>query len=328
MKEMTSSLEDYNLSKMKRLGVLLKDNTSLLILFLLVILGALTTEDFFTWSNITNLFNRISINGIMAVGFTLTFLVGGFDLSIGSTLSLAAVLCVGIEKGTGSPLMGWTIAILAGAGIGVLNGFLMKLTRGESGEAFLITLGTSLVGTSLALTYCKGYDLYGTGAPWYKALGQGTVGGFPVAALLWIGIMIVIQIIVKKTKLGRNMLYSGANKKSAYLAGIDVNKMKIIAFAIAGIMAAIAGIVMTARTTAASPRSGAGADFDAAIACMIGGNSLIDGKGGMVQVFIGVLIYGLITNILNLAGVASVVQYIIKGLVLLFAISLDKLKRR
>jgi ribose/xylose/arabinose/galactoside ABC-type transport system permease subunit len=104
--------------------------------------------------------------------------------------------------------------------------------------------------------------------------------------------------------------------------------MKLIGFTIAGLMAAVAAIIMTSRTTAASPYSGNGADFDAAIASIVGGNSLVGGKGGMVQVLIGVMIYGLITNILNLTGVDSVVQYIVKGAVLLLAICLDKLKRR
>ena len=306
-----------------------RDNTNLLVLFAMVVTGSIMTEHFFTVSNLMNLFNRVSINGIMAVGFTLTFLVGGFDLSIGATLSLAAVLCISVETATGVPLYGYITAISVGAAMGLFNGILMKITRGESGEAFLITLGTSLVGTSLAMTYSKGLDVYGTGAPWYKFVGQGRIGGLlPVATFIWFVIMIIVQILIKRTKLGKHMLITGANKHAAYLSGINVGRMKIIAFTCAGMLAAIAGIVMAARTTAASPRSGTGADFDAAIATIIGGNSLIDGKGGMVQVFIGVLIYGLITNILNLMAIESHVQFIIKGLVLLLAICLDKLKER
>jgi ribose/xylose/arabinose/galactoside ABC-type transport system permease subunit len=305
-----------------------RDNTNLLILLAMIIAGAVMTENFFSWGNILNLFNRVSINGIMAVGFTIVFIVGGFDLSIGATLSLAGILCIGVEKASGSTAIGMLAAIGAGAGMGLLNGFLMRLTRGEAGEAFLITLGTSLVGTSLALTFCNGHDLYGNSAPWYKLLGQGRILGLPAASLLWIGIMIVSQIIIKRTVFGKQMFLCGANKQAAFLAGVNIGRMKVIAFTAAGILAAVAGIVMTARTTAASPRSGTGADFDAAIATIIGGNSLIDGKGGMVQVFIGVLIYGLITNILNLMGVDSTVQYIVKGAVLLLAICLDKLKRR
>ncbi|MDR0720200.1 MAG: ABC transporter permease [Treponema sp.] len=312
----------------KKIVLWIRDNTNLLILLGMIAAGAVITENFFTLSNIMNLFNRVSINGIMAIGFTLTFLAGGFDLSIGSSLSLAAVLCIGVEKATGTPVMGFLAALAAGAGMGLLNGILMKLTRGEAGEAFLITLGTSLVGTSLALTYCNGLDIYGTTHPWYKLLGQGRIGGFPAASLLWILIMVIIQIVLKRTVAGRHLLLTGANKHAAFLAGINIGKIKIIAFTLAGCLAAVAGIVMVARTTAASPRSGSGADFDAAIATIIGGNSIIDGKGGMVQVFIGVLIYGLITNILNLMGVESHVQYIVKGAVLLFAICLDKLKKR
>jgi ribose transport system permease protein len=306
----------------------MRDNTNLLILLVMIIVGALTANNFFTLGNIMNLFNRVSVNGIMAVGFTITFLAGGFDLSIGSTLSLAAVLVIGIEKSSGSPYVAFLAALAAGLGIGLLNGLLMKLTRGEAGEAFLITLGTGLVGTALALMYCGGLDLYGTAHPWYKALGQGHVLGVPAAAALWVLIMVIVQIVFKRTIAGRNLMLTGANKYAAYLAGIDVNRIKVIAFTMAGMLAAVAGIVVVARTTAASPRSGSGADFDAAVATMIGGNSLIDGKGGMVQVFIGVLIYGLITNILNLMTVPTQVQYIVKGAVLLIALCLDKLKKR
>jgi ribose/xylose/arabinose/galactoside ABC-type transport system permease subunit len=312
----------------KEIGSWAQDNTNLLMLFVMVLLGAILTSGFFTWTNLANLLSRISINGVMAAGFTLTLLVGGFDLSIGATLSLAAVLCVGIENSTGSAFLGMAAAIGAGTAMGLLNGLLMKITRGETGEAFLITLGTSMVATSAALTYCNGYDLYGVKAEWYQAIGQGSFLGIPIAAIIWIVIMVILQVVIKKTMFGRQMLLSGANKKSAFLAGVNINQKKVIAFMLAGVFAAIAGIIMTSRTTAASPRSGNGGDFDAAIASIIGGNSLVGGKGGMVQVFIGVVIYGLITNILNLMGVDSVVQYIVKGAVLLLAICLDNLKRR
>ena len=314
--------------KWKRLGGWARDNTNLLILIALIIAGALLSENFFTWTNLMNLLRRVSVNGVMAVGFTLTLLVGGFDLSIGATLSMCAVLCVGIEKSSGSAALGMLVAVGAGAAMGMLNGSLMMLTRGGSGEAFLITLATSMVGTAIALTYCSGLDIYGVSAPWYQAIGQGNVGTFPIAAIIWIVIMVIVQVIIKKTAFGRRMLLSGANKKSAFLAGVDVNWMKFVGFTAAGLMAAIAAIIMTSRTTAASPYSGNGADFDAAIASIVGGNSLIGGKGGMVQVVIGVLIYGLITNILNLIGVESVVQFIVKGGILLLAICLDQLKRR
>ncbi len=321
-------MSDAKESKWARIGGWSRDHTNLLLLITLIIAGALLSENFFSWTNLMNLMRRISVNGVMAIGFTMTLLVGGFDLSIGATLSMCAVLCVGIEKSSGSAALGMTVAICAGLAMGAFNGILMMITRGGSGEAFLITLATGMVGTAIALTYCSGLDIYGVNADWYKAIGQGNVASFPIAAIIWIVLMVIMQVIIKKTQFGRRMILSGANKKSAFLVGIDVNGMKLFGFTIAGLMAAFAAIIMTSRTTAASPYSGNGADFDAAIASIVGGNSLVGGKGGMVQVLIGVMIYGLITNILNLTGVDSVVQYIVKGLILLLAICLDKLNRR
>jgi len=313
---------------LKRIGEWSRDNTNLILLIVMVLVGALMSSNFFIWSNLMNLLRRITVNGVMAIGFTMTLLVGGFDLSIGSTLSLCAVLCVGFENNHGSAAFAMLVALAAGCGMGLLNGFLMKLTRGGSGEAFLITLATSMVAGSLATTYCKGFDLYGVHAAWYQAIGQKSISGFPICAIIWIVLLVAFQIIIKKTTFGRKLLLCGANKESAYLSGVDVGAMKIIAFTIAGAMAALAAIIMTSRTTGASPNSGSGGDFDAAIASIIGGNSLVGGHGGMVQVLIGTVIYGLITNILNLVGVESVVQYIVKGCVLLLAICLDNLKKR
>lgn len=320
-------------SPLSRIGGWVTNNINLVFLIVMTLVGCLASENFFRWDNLMNLFRRITVNGIMAVGFTMTLLVGGFDLSIGSTMSLCAVLLIGIGNSTQSFPLALLVCIGAGLAMGLLNGLLMKLTRGGSGEAFLITLATGMVAASLAKHYCNGSELYykfqsGVGAGLFEKLGQGSILTIPICSIVWIVIMIIFQIIIKKTRLGRHILLTGANKNSAYLSGIDVGALKVMAFAIAGFMSAVAAVIMTSRTTGASPNSGAGGDFDAAIASIIGGNSLVGGKGGMVQVLIGAIIYGLITNILNLMGVASVVQYIVKGCVLLLAINLDNLKKR
>ena len=305
-----------------------RDNTSLVLLIVMIFLGIFTTEGFFTVDNLLNLFRRITVNGIMAVGFTMTLLVNGFDLSIGHTMSLAAVLCVGLEKSTGSAEIALAAALGAGLAMGLLNGLFMKLTRGGSGEAFLITLATGLIANALATWYCNGSELYGVEAEWYQAIGQDSILGIPICVIIWFVLMGVMQILIKKTMFGKKLLYTGANKKSAFLSGIDVGNMKVIAFSIAGVCAALAAIVMSSRTTGASPNSGVNGDFDAAIASIVGGNALYGGHGGMVQVLIGTVIYGLITNILNLLGVESEVQFIVKGIILLLAICLDHMKRR
>ncbi|MBQ3425470.1 MAG: ABC transporter permease [Clostridia bacterium] len=305
-----------------------RNNTNLILLLVMILIGACASRAFFSRDNLMNVFRRITVNGIMAVGFTMTLLVNGFDLSIGHTLSLAAVLCVGIEKATGSAGLGVAAAMGAGIAMGLTNGLLMKLTRGGSGEAFLITLATGLVANALATWYCNGSEIYGVNAEWYQAIGQGSVLGIPICVIIWVALMVIMQILIKKTAFGKKILFTGANKKAAYLSGIDVSTMKVIAFTIAGTCAAMAAIVMSSRTTGASPNSGANGDFDAAIASIVGGNALYGGHGGMVQVFIGTVIYGLITNILNLLNVASSVQFIFKGAILLLAICLDNIKRR
>ena len=167
-------MSDAKESKWARIGGWSRDHTNLLLLIALIIAGALLSENFFSWTNLMNLMRRISVNGVMAIGFTMTLLVGGFDLSIGATLSMCAVLCVGIEKSSGSAALGMTVAICAGLAMGALNGILMMVTRGGSGEAFLITLATGMVGTAIALTYCSGLDIYGVNADWYKAIGRVT----------------------------------------------------------------------------------------------------------------------------------------------------------
>ncbi len=314
-------------------GDWIKNNTNILLMFLLIIVGAIASENFFSTGNLFNVLRQVTINGMLAVACTMTLLVNGFDLSIGHVMALSAVLCIGFEKSTGSGVIAIIVACAAGAAMGLLNGFLMKLTRGGSGEGFMITLATGMMAQALAKWYCNGSEIIRVQIPeeldWFRVLGQGnTIGGFPVCALIWISIMLILQIIIKKTTFGRRMLLTGANKKSAYLAGINVGRIKVIAYTIAGLCCGIAAVIYSARFNSASDGAGVGGDFNGAVCSIIGGNALYGGHGGMVQVFIGAVTFGLITNILQLLSVSTAVQYIVQGAVLLLAINLDRLKKR
>ena len=313
-------------------GDWVKNNTNILLMFVLIIAGALTSENFFSTGNLFNVLRQVTVNGMLAVACTMTLLVNGFDLSIGHNMALCAVLCIGFEKTTGNGLIAIAVALGAGMLMGLVNGLLMKLTRGGSGEGFMITLATGMMAQALAKWYCDGSEIIRVQIPeeqdWFRFLGQGDIGGFPVCALIWIVIMIILQIIIKKTTFGRKMLLTGANKKSAYLAGIDVGKMKVIAYTVAGLCCGVAAVIYAARFNSASDGAGVGGDFNGAVISIIGGNALYGGHGGMVQVFIGAVTFGLITNILQLMGVSSAVQFIIQGAILLLAINLDKLKKR
>ena len=313
-------------------GDLVKNNTNLLLMFALIIVGAATSKNFFSGSNMANVLRQVTVNGMLAVACTMTLLVNGFDLSIGHNMALCAVLCIGFEKSTGSGGIAIAIALGTGALMGLINGILMKITRGGSGEGFMITLATGMMAQALAKWYCNGSEIIRMSIPeeqdWFRQLGQGSVWGFPICALIWIGIMVILQIIIKKTTFGRKMLLTGANKKAAYLAGVNVGGMKIIAYTVAGLVCGIAAVLYAARFNSASDGAGVGGDFNGAVISIIGGNALYGGHGGMVQVFIGAITFGLITNILQLLGVPTAVQYIIQGAILLLAINLDKLKKR
>ena len=315
----------------KRAGTWAMNNTNLLLMFVLIIVGAVTTQNFFSGSNLANVLRQITVNGLLAVACTMTLLVNGFDLSIGHNMALCAVLCIGFEKTHGG-VVAIIVALTAGAAMGLVNGLLMKLTRGGSGEGFMITLATGMMAQALAKHYCNGSEIVRVQLPenqdWFRVLGQGNLWGFPICALIWIGIMVILQIIIKKTTFGRKMLLTGANKKSAYLAGVNAGWIKVIAYTIAGVVCGVAAVIFAARFNSASDGSGVGGDFNGAVISIIGGNALYGGHGGMVQVFIGAVTFGLITNILQLMGIQTNVQYIIQGAILLLAINLDRFKKR
>ena len=314
------------------IGEWVRNNTNILLMFTLIIVGALTSESFFSGHNLANVLRQITINGMLAVACTMTLLVNGFDLSIGHCMALCAVLCIGVEKNTGNGAAGIAIALCAGIAMGLFNGLLMKLTRGGSGEGFMITLATGMMAQALAKWYSGGSEIIRIQLPenqdWFRVLGQGDLAGFPVCAIIWIVVMLILQVVIKKTTFGRKMLLTGANKHAAFLAGINAGRVKVIAYTIAGFCCGIAAVIYSARFNSASDGAGVGGDFNGAVCSIIGGNALYGGHGGMVQVFIGTVTFGLITNILQLLSVSTAVQYVVQGAVLLLAINLDHLKKR
>ena len=197
-------------------GDWIRNNTNLLLMFALIIVGALTSDNFFSMDNILNVLRRNTVNGMLAVACTMTLLVGGFDLSIGHVMALSAVLCIGFEKSTGSGAVGIVVALAAGLVLGLINGLLMKLTRGGSGEGFMITLATGMMAQALAKWYCAGSEIIRIDLPaeidWFKQLGQGNLLGFPICTLIWIAVMVILQIVIKKTTFGRQMLLTAQTR--------------------------------------------------------------------------------------------------------------------
>lgn len=315
----------------REVGQWAMNNTNILLMLLLIVLGTILSENFFSSRNLANVLKQVTVWGLLGVACTMTLLVNGFDLSIGHNMALCAVLCIGFEKTHGG-VVAILVALAAGALMGLVNGILMKITRGGSGEGFMITLATGMMAQALAKYYCNGSEIIRVSIPkeqdWFGFLGKGMLWGIPVCALIWFGVMVILQFVIKKTTFGRKMLLTGANKKSAYLAGINAGRVKVIAYTIAGMVCGIAAVIHAASMSSAYDGTGVGGDFNGAVISIIGGNALYGGHGGMVQVFIGAVTFGLITNILQLLTIDTVVQYIIQGLILLLAINLDRFKKR
>ena len=304
------------------------ENLNWVLLILLVLFGALFTENFFSWNNISNVLKQVSINGVLAAGFTIVILADGFDLSIGSIISICAVVAVGTLNSTKSTALAVVVSILIGLAFGIFNGLLIRIIKGNNSDSFLTTLGTMLIASSCAYTYSGGFNIYcDNGIKSYRAIGKGVAFGIPVLVLIMFLVMIILEFILQKTTLGRKIKLSGSNRVAVYMSGINAHNIKIFSFAVTGLCAGIAAVMLTARTGVASPSTGYGYEVDAATAAIIGGNREGGIRGSIIKTLTGVLILGLLTNIMNIMNISTVVQTIFKGTILLITLYTNRLKR-
>lgn len=308
---------------------LLSDYTGVIVLFLLIIIGVCFANNFLTVFNMENLIRQICINGIMAAGFTVVTIADGFDLSMGSILSACAVVIVPVLNATGSIPLAMGLALLIGLSFGAVNGLIGKVIKSDAGDSYLITLGTSLLAQGFAYIYSGGLNTFcRDGLEGYRNIARGKTAGLQNMLIWMVSIMLITQFFLRKTKMGRKMYLVGSNKVAAYMSGVNSHNIRVISFIISGCCAAIAAIIMTSRTGSASPVIGLGYETDAAIATFVGGSRPGDVKSSMVKTAVGVLVVGLLANIMNLMNINSVIQNIAKGIVLLIALYTQQLKGR
>jgi ribose transport system permease protein len=291
------------------------------------------SDRFFTVGNLTNIFKQISANAILASGVYFTILMGGIDISVGSVLgfsgAMAAYLMVHVDSPWAAALA-VAAAIIIGAAAGTANGFFVAKCRLQP---MIVTLASLSIfrGATLVLTNGASISINKTaGASAFKLLGQGAVFNdfLPVPIIIMAAIYAVVYYILNKTAYGRHIYAIGGNEDAAYLSGISVAKTKILGFMASGLMAGVAGIIVTARVAAAQPLAGQGYEMDAIAAVVIGGTSLRGGEGHVLYTIIGAVIIGMLNNILNLKDVSSYYQTIIKGGVILAAVLLDAYSKR
>lgn len=293
-------------------------------LILLIIVVSILNPSFLDLSNLLNLLRQISINGLIAFGMTFIILTGGIDLSVGSILALSsAFIALMITSGV-DPIIALIIGVLIGFFLGAVNGLLV--TKGNMAP-FIATLATMTIFRGLTLVITDGNPITNLGDSYlFQLFGKGYFIGIPVPAVTMIIVFVILLIILQKTTFGRHTYAIGGNEVAAKISGIKVNKIKILIYGISGLMSALAGGILTSRLNSAQPTAGTSYELDAIAAVVLGGTSLTGGKGRIVGTLIGVLIIGVLNNGLNLLGVSSFYQQVVKGVVILIAVLIDRKK--
>lgn len=291
-----------------------------LIFVLLVVVASYQSPAFLTERNIMNVLRQVSGTGIMAVGMLFVILTRGIDLSVGSVAALGSVLSA-MFIAQWAPGAALPLVVLAGAACGAVAGFLVAYVRLQ---AFVMTLAMMTVARGLALIISKGQPvMVGDAGSVLTRFGSGFVLGVPMPVILMLAVFAVAGIVLGFTRFGRLVKAIGSNEEAVRLSGIAVPRYVMAVYVISGALAAVAGIISTSRSGVGSATVGVGAELDVIAAVVIGGASLMGGRGGVVNTFLGVLVLGVIGNIMNLANVPGYHQQVFMGVIIVVAMLLQ-----
>ncbi len=308
---------------------------SLLALALMVLALSLLTDRFLTPDNGWNILRQISVNLCLSIGMTLVILSGGIDLSVGALLGLAGALAAGLLKnGLAIPGTEWLVqfttpgailaGILVGGAAGWVNGF--AITRLKL-PPFVATLGMLSIARGLTMLWTGGFPVTGLGDS-FGQLGTGAFLGMPLPVWIMLALTAVFVLVTQRTRFGRHLYAVGGNERAARLTGLNVTRIKLAVYTLAGALAGVAGLIVTARLDSAQPNAGLGYELDSIAAVVIGGTSLSGGRGSVAGTVLGCLIIGVLNNGLFLLNVSPFWQQVIKGVVILMAVAIDKANSR
>lgn len=295
----------------------------LLGLFLLCLILSVLSSNFFTFTNLFNVLRQTSIIAIPAIGMTFIILTGGIDLSVGSVAAFVGVIVSLMLKKE----VNIALVLLAGLGLGSLIGAATGLViTKQRVPPFIATLSTMAIFRGATMVITEGRPVTGLGDA-FAFLGTGYLGPIPFPVFLWMVLFILGWFILSRTRLGEYIYAVGGNEEAAYLSGIFVDRVKTFAYISSGFLSALAGIIITSRLDSAQPVAGQGMEMDAIAAVILGGTSLSGGKGHLYGTVIGALIIGVLNNGLNLLGISSFYQQLVKGAVILIAVLLDSKRK-
>ncbi len=327
MRSSAETVKEERVNLKQQFGEFSKNYLILYVLIGLVIVAAIVSDVFLTPGNILNILRQVSVLGILACGMTFVVLTGNIDLSLGATISLAA--CIAL---TTLPYYGIVLSIVTavavGAMIGAINGIVISFIGGRMGESFIITFGMQTAVAAAAFLYTEGFNVSAQKGDPYSFIGQGAVGAIPMPVILLILVAGVSWFVLNKTSYGRKVYAIGENEEATKLTGINTRLIRMSVYIIAGALAALAAVVLSSRVMGSSPEAGKGYELDAVAAIVVGGTSLTGGQGGIARTVIGVLLMGVLANLLNILNITAYPQMMIKGAIVICAVLIDLMRNR
>jgi ribose/xylose/arabinose/galactoside ABC-type transport system permease subunit len=305
---------------------------------LLVVVNIATHGLFLAPGNVLNILRQIAVNAILATGQTFVIITAGIDLSVGSLIALTGVLMAGTLGMTHAGVLSFLIAAVVGIGIGGAAGAINATPVVKFGlPPFITTLAMMLMARGLAFMYTNGkpieidneaFNAIGTGLL-FPSLGRlFHIPGVPVPVVIMLAVVVVASFVLGQTRFGRYVYAIGGNEEAARLSGISVGAVKLGVYVISGALAGLASLVLASRLSSGIPQSGLGYELQSIAAVVVGGTSLMGGRGSIGGTFVGALLIGVLYNVMNLLNVPSYAQEVVLGAVILVAVLLDELRKR
>jgi len=314
-------------------GIMNKYGIVVILLGICLILSIISPS-FRSVRNLTNIVRQVSMIGIISMGVTLAIITSGIDLSSGSVLALVGVIVTSMSQNAVNTLQ--PISIVMPIGIAIVIGLMVGLILGTINGSlhafgkippFIATLGMMTVARGLALLYSNGRPI-GDLKESFMFIGGGSFLHISIPIWIYLFVGIISHIMLSKSRFGRYIFAIGGNEQAARICGINVEKVKVMVYAYAGLLSAIAGIMLVSRTAAGNPSYGVSYELDAIASTVIGGTSLSGGVGSIPLCVIGALIIGVLNNSMDLMGVNAYWQQIVKGLIIVIAVLIDARKQR
>ena len=307
------------MKKTKSAKSLLSEYFIFVIFIALVVVLTCLKPSFIQPSNLVNILKQASINGILSFGMMFVIIAGGFDMSVGSTVAFAGIVAALLGQGQFPLIVPLVVAMLAGLTVGIVNG--VGVAVGDL-PPFIMTLGTMTAVRGLALLTSDGKPVTGISDE-YKAVAASSIFGVPMLAIFLVIVILICAFVLAKTVYGRRVYACGGNLQAARVSGINTTLIRISTFAIAGLLAGLSGFLMTSRVTIGQPTAAESYEMDAITACVVGGVSMSGGVGKPWGVVVGCLLITVITNGLDILGVSSHWQKIVKGVIIVLAVLID-----